>query len=76
MDEINIGETYYILYRKRSQDKAEHLTWDRMKRLVASWIPPARICHPYPLVALWRYYLRQEPDEVVPQVRICAGGAG
>ncbi len=26
--------------------------------------------------SLWRYYLRQEPDEVVPHVRICAGGAG
>ena len=25
--------------------------------------------------AFWRYYLRQEPDEVVPQVLICAGGA-
>jgi hypothetical protein len=23
--------------------------------------------------AFWRYYLRQEPDEVVPQGRICAG---
>lgn len=26
--------------------------------------------------AFWRYYLRQEPYEVVPHVRICAGGAG
>jgi len=28
------------------------LTWDRMKRLVAKWIPSSRICHPYPLVRL------------------------
>jgi len=26
--------------------------------------------------ALWRHHLRQEPDEVIPHVRICAGGAG
>jgi hypothetical protein len=26
--------------------------------------------------ALWRYHLRQEPDEAIPHVRICAGGAG
>ncbi len=22
--------------------------WERMKRLIRSWLPPARICHPYP----------------------------
>jgi len=40
------------LWRKvlRRRSHKHHLTWDRMKRLVASWIPPARICHPYPLV--------------------------
>ncbi len=27
-----------------------------------------------PFSSLWRYYLRQEPYEVIPQVRICAGG--
>jgi group II intron reverse transcriptase/maturase len=28
------------------------LTWDRMRRLSARWIPLARVCHPYPLVRL------------------------
>ncbi len=23
--------------------------WDRMRRLVERWLPPPRICHPYPL---------------------------
>ena len=23
--------------------------WERMHRLVAHWLPPARVCHPYPL---------------------------
>lgn len=23
--------------------------WDRMRRLIDRWLPPARTCHPYPL---------------------------
>ena len=23
--------------------------WDRMRRLIERWLPPARVCHPYPL---------------------------
>ena len=33
--------------RRRSQKTK--VTWERMKRLIDHWIPPARICHPYPL---------------------------
>jgi len=33
--------------RRRSQKTT--MTWERMKRLIDYWIPPARICHPYPL---------------------------
>lgn len=33
--------------RRRSQ-KARHLTWDRMTKYVARWLPPARLCHPHP----------------------------
>jgi hypothetical protein len=32
--------------RRRSQ-KGRKLTWKRMKRLFATWIPHARIAHPY-----------------------------
>ena len=32
---------------KRRSDK-HNLTWDRMKRLIARYIPEARICHPQP----------------------------
>ena len=35
---------------RRSQKAT--LPWDRMKRYIARWIPPARICHPYPLVRM------------------------
>jgi hypothetical protein len=34
---------------KRRSEKHD-LAWDRMKRLIARYIPPARICHPHPLV--------------------------
>ncbi len=34
--------------RRRSQE--HNLRWERMKRLIAKWLPPARICHPYPEV--------------------------
>ena len=32
--------------RRRSQ--RHRLNWDRMNRLAARWLPPARILHPYP----------------------------
>ncbi len=32
---------------RRSQKHRTH--WDRMRRLVHRWLPPPRICHPYPL---------------------------
>jgi hypothetical protein len=34
--------------RRRSQRHG--LTWERMRRLVRSWLPPAHICHPWPSV--------------------------
>jgi group II intron reverse transcriptase/maturase len=36
--------------RRRSQK--HNLTWERMQRLIARWIPLARVCHPYPLKRL------------------------
>lgn len=33
--------------RRRSQ-KGAKLTWDRMKRLIETWIPKVRVLHPYP----------------------------
>jgi RNA-directed DNA polymerase len=34
----------------RRRSHKHRMTWDRMQHLIARWIPPARICHPYPLV--------------------------
>jgi len=36
--------------RRRSQK--HRLPWERMARYVRRWLPPARVCHPYPLVRL------------------------
>jgi RNA-directed DNA polymerase len=33
--------------RKRSH-KARSLTWERMKKLISTWLPTARVVHPYP----------------------------
>ena len=35
-----------VLKRRSQKDR---LNWDKMKRLVDRWLPPARVCHPYPL---------------------------
>ena len=29
--------------------KNGRVVWDRMRRLIDRWLPPARVCHPYPL---------------------------
>jgi RNA-directed DNA polymerase len=37
---------WFAALRRRSQRTS--LTWDRMNRLAAHWIPPVRIQHPWP----------------------------
>jgi len=38
---------WFWALRRRSQ-KARRLTWDRFKRLVVTWLPTAKVRHPYP----------------------------
>jgi RNA-directed DNA polymerase len=40
------GRLWLQALRRRSQ--RHRLTWRRMERLIARWLPPARILHPYP----------------------------
>jgi len=42
-----INRAWLRALRRRSQ-KGRKLTWDRMKRLIATWIPSAKVLHPYP----------------------------
>jgi len=43
-----IGWLWWRALTRRSQ--THHLSWKRMRRYIDRWLPPARICHPYPLV--------------------------
>jgi group II intron reverse transcriptase/maturase len=42
-----INKAWLYALRRRSH-KARNLTWDRMKRLVKTWIPATNVKHPYP----------------------------
>jgi group II intron reverse transcriptase/maturase len=42
-----VGRLWLRTLRRRGQ--RHPLTWTRMQRHIARWLPPARVCHPYPL---------------------------
>jgi group II intron reverse transcriptase/maturase len=42
-----IGRLWHRALQRRSQTAS--VTWQRMHRLIARWLPPAHICHPFPL---------------------------
>jgi group II intron reverse transcriptase/maturase len=42
-----INRSWLRALRRRSQ-KGTSLNWQRMQKLIATWIPPARVLHPYP----------------------------
>ncbi len=44
---FQVGRLWHRALSRRSQNG--RVSWDRMRRLIARWLPPARICHPYPL---------------------------
>jgi RNA-directed DNA polymerase len=43
---FQVGRLWHRTLCRRSQ--AKHLSWKRMHRIVDHWLPPTRICHPYP----------------------------
>lgn len=42
-----VMRSWFKALRRRSQ-KARSLTWERFKRLVRTWLPTAKVRHPYP----------------------------
>jgi RNA-directed DNA polymerase len=44
---FQVGRLWHRALCRRSQKSRVH--WDRMRRLLTRWLPPARVCHPYPL---------------------------
>jgi group II intron reverse transcriptase/maturase len=47
-----VGWLWHRALKRRSQNARRRLRWDRMKRIIKRWLPPARVCHPYPLQRL------------------------
>jgi group II intron reverse transcriptase/maturase len=45
-----VGRLWWRVLRRRSQ--GNHLPWRRMRPVIAQWLPPVHICHPYPLARL------------------------
>jgi RNA-directed DNA polymerase len=44
---LQVGRLWHRALSRRSQNG--HVSWDRMHRLIAHWLHPVRIYHPYPL---------------------------
>jgi RNA-directed DNA polymerase len=44
---FQVGRLWHRALSRRSQNG--RVLWDRMRRLIDRWLPPARACHPYPL---------------------------
>ncbi len=42
-----VGVRWHRVLSRRSQ--RGHIPWSRMRRLIDHWLPPARVCHPFPL---------------------------
>jgi RNA-directed DNA polymerase len=47
MFRFQVGWLWHRALARRSH--TGHVPWERMRRLIERWLPPARICHPYPL---------------------------
>jgi len=59
--------------RRRSQK--DWTPWERIARLVAAYLPPARILHPWPNIRFAVKHPRWEPGARIAPAGICAGGA-
>lgn len=44
---FQVGWLWHRTLSRRSQKG--RVRWDRMRRFIDRWLPPARVCHPYPL---------------------------
>ena len=44
---FQVGWLWHRALSRRGQNG--RILWDRMRRLIDCWLPPPRICHPYPL---------------------------
>ena len=68
-----VTELWRCTLRRRSQK--DGMTWQRMTRLAADWLPPPRVLHPWPTARFAVTHPRWEPYARIGPVRFCAGGA-
>jgi len=47
---FQVGWIWHRVLSRRSQNG--RVPWERMRRLIKRWLPPVRVCHPYPLERL------------------------
>ena len=47
MFRFQVGRLWHRALSRRSQKG--RVLWEQMRRLIERWLPPARVCHPYPL---------------------------
>ena len=71
MFRFQVGWLWHRALARRSH--TGHVSWERMRRLIERWLPPRALSSLSP-EATWRCHLRQEPDAVMPLVRIRGGG--
>jgi len=43
---FQVGRHWHRALKRRSQENA--ITWEKTRRFIARYLPPARICHPFP----------------------------
>jgi hypothetical protein len=65
MFRLQVSRMWHRTLCRRSQ--AKHLSWRRMRKIVAHWLPSPRICHPYPNQRL--IVTTREPCAVAPHAR-------
>ena len=71
---FQVGWLWHRALSRRSQNG--RVLWDRMRRLIARWLPPAYRLSSLSPAPPGRHHLRQEPDAGNPLVRIRGGGYG
>ena len=47
---FQVGRLWHRTLSRRGQNA--RVLWDRMRRLIDCWLPPARTCYPYPLLRM------------------------
>ena len=69
-----VARFWLAALRRRSQN--DRTTWKVFAKLVARWLPPVTILHPWPSTRFYVKHPRQEPGALAVHAGICAGGAG